>query len=380
MNPTHAVPSLAGLSASQKRALVLRDHLHYVAPHHLDSFLTLGTPEPPAYRVVDGAVHPPLTDVGIRPGALRFELGNVSFPGKRTQVLRAALVYVGARVEMQTEEGDGGDVPIHVFFAEKMAGLFWEKIERVKGRCAEVNRARREAWERAKQTGQTQAKQEASHVQVRSTPAASTITTMEGLTTQTSRHVEACSTRPHKRPRPSTPVDALLTASQTLIAVYTNPDSEFADLHSAVVGLKRAVDAATSTDVTAEDQPSGGVPAPGTTADKCEATGRFRETAAVDDRRSRSADMTTRLQTAVLEHERERELEHDHDQGSPLRRGASGRMLSQPHDHAYAEQSQGQGQGQGQGQSQGQGVVPALTSEAGCVAPVARMIPAGDAE
>ena len=150
------IPTLTSLSASQKRALVLRDHLHYLAPHHLDSFLAgLYAPEPPPYRVVNGAVSPPLSSVSVRPDALRFDLGNVSCPGKRGKevVLRAALVYAGGRVEMRTEgegRGEDGGVPIHVFLAEKMAGLFWEKVEKVRERCLEVNRVRREAWERAR--------------------------------------------------------------------------------------------------------------------------------------------------------------------------------------------------------------------------------------
>jgi hypothetical protein len=156
MDLTHAIPTLTALSASQKRALILRDHLRYLAPHHLDSFLAgISSPEPPAYRVVKGAVYPPLAHVTLQPQAMRFELGNVSFPGD--VVLRAALVCVDERVEMHTEEdgvkleedGDGG-VPIHVFLAEKMAGLFWDKVEKVRERCAEVNRARKEMWDKAK--------------------------------------------------------------------------------------------------------------------------------------------------------------------------------------------------------------------------------------
>jgi hypothetical protein len=156
MDPTHAILTLTALSASQKRALILRDHLRYLAPHHLDSFLAgISSPEPPPYRVVKGAIYPPLAHVTLQPQAMRFELGNVSFPGD--MVLRAALVCVDERVEMRTEEdgvkleedGDGG-VPIHVFLAEKMAELFWDKIEKVKERCAEVNRARKEMWDKAK--------------------------------------------------------------------------------------------------------------------------------------------------------------------------------------------------------------------------------------
>jgi hypothetical protein len=296
MDPTHAIPTLAALSASQKRALILRDHLRYLAPHHLDSFLAgISSPEPPPYRVVKGAVHPPLANVTLQPQAMRFELGNVSFAGG--VVMRAALVCVDGRVEMRTEEdgvkleedGDGG-VPIHVFLAEKMAGLFWDKVEKVRERCAEVNRVRREGWEKARRVqrevregrvsdgggaddgwqAQTQM-----HAQ---TPAQMQISKRRDPPNNPSVSTTA-NERLHKRPRTSTPnepstgikqtstsaptsitapprrtstsVDAsyassaltnLLSASRNLISVYSDPSSEFADLHAAVVKLKDAVD------------------------------------------------------------------------------------------------------------------------------------------
>lgn len=226
----------------------------------------------------------------------------------------------------------------------------------------------------------------------------------------------ACSTaatRPHKRRRLSTPStpstsDALanlLVASQSLIAVYSNPGSEFADLHSAVVRLKSVVDAAcpaseqtlnnadmrsTADDASTETSASAhGGPtdraalSSGATADNAEAASASAAAVETDKRRrSHSADGITTIQPGMPGGD------VDDGRGDPRRLGDAQSAHAQSHRLAGASAAAHE-QVQGQGLGQGQGDVPALTSAAdltntnaggGCVAPVARMIHAGGRE
>ena len=147
------VPTLASLSKSQKRALILRDQLRYLEPAHLDSHLDgLTADEPPIYRRIKEKVSPPLTQVTLKKEAARFDLGNVQFPEEGGEIHRVYLTVEDGRFEMRTEDAlPGNDAvlaskPIHRFVAENMFPLFKTKYKAIHARMDRINEARRIAY------------------------------------------------------------------------------------------------------------------------------------------------------------------------------------------------------------------------------------------
>lgn len=143
---------ISHLNRAQKRALILRDQLKYRDQRHLDTFL-IGVvhPEPPVYQRVNGKVHPPLTEVSLKEGATKFDLGNVKFDEGKT-IFRVHLTIEGGHCEMRESEAlpldeDNLDsIPIHQFIAKNMIPLFMVKYEAIHMRKRNINEARHFAY------------------------------------------------------------------------------------------------------------------------------------------------------------------------------------------------------------------------------------------
>jgi hypothetical protein len=151
-------PIFSALNKPQKRALILRDHLRYVEPHHLDSFIQgIIDHEPPTYKKISGTIQPPLTFVTLKAEATRFDLGNVLFPEENHTVYRAQLTVEDGRIEMRTEEALPEDnanldsVAIHSFIAKTMVPMFRDKFQAIFTRMNRINEARRTAHKMADQ-------------------------------------------------------------------------------------------------------------------------------------------------------------------------------------------------------------------------------------
>jgi hypothetical protein len=151
-------PTFNALNKPQKRALILRDHLRFVEPHHLDSFIEgIINHEPPTYKKISGTIQPPLTFVTLKAEATRFNLGNVLFPEENNTVYRAQLTVEDGRIEMRTEEALPKDdanlesVVIHSFIARTMVPMFKDKFQAIFSRMNRINEARRTAHKMAEQ-------------------------------------------------------------------------------------------------------------------------------------------------------------------------------------------------------------------------------------
>ncbi|KAH9872581.1 hypothetical protein J1614_004974 [Plenodomus biglobosus] len=93
-------PTFNSLNTPQKRALILRDQLRWLEPHHLDTFIEgLANPEPPHYKKTNSITKPDLVLVTLKESASRFDLGNVIFPEEDSIVLHAYLVLEGGKIE-----------------------------------------------------------------------------------------------------------------------------------------------------------------------------------------------------------------------------------------------------------------------------------------
>jgi hypothetical protein len=150
-------PTLAKLNKPQKRALILRDQLRYTEAPHLDTFLKgIGREEPPAYKLINGAVYPSLVMVTLKDSAIRFDLGNVHFqtdiilePG----IYHAYLTVENGRFEIRTEEALPEDeanletVPIIAFIAKNMVPMFEAKFKAIFARMEQVNAIRQAAFD-----------------------------------------------------------------------------------------------------------------------------------------------------------------------------------------------------------------------------------------
>ncbi|KAL6703129.1 hypothetical protein ACN47E_010191 [Coniothyrium glycines] len=151
-------PTFNSLNKPQRRALILRDHLRFTAPHHLDSLIDGITDyEPPSYIKKSGGIQPPLRLVTIKAEGARFDLGNVLFPEENDTVHRAYLLMENGRVEMHTaealpqDEANLDSVAIHGFIAKTMVPMFKEKYQAVLARVNRINEARRAAHKLAAQ-------------------------------------------------------------------------------------------------------------------------------------------------------------------------------------------------------------------------------------
>jgi hypothetical protein len=150
-------PTYKSLNKSQKRAFILRDSLRFLDDGHLDDFIEgVSHDEPPAYRVVNGTVQPPLVLVTLRNIATRFDLGNVHFDheedGSTGAIYRAYLTVEDGRFELRTEKELPADetnldsVPIHIFIAKTMVPLFEAKFRAIHGRMTKINEIRQLAF------------------------------------------------------------------------------------------------------------------------------------------------------------------------------------------------------------------------------------------
>jgi len=146
-------PSIAHMNRPQKRALILRDQLKFLDTKHLDTFLTgIGDPEPPNYKVVKGRLHPPFSEVRLREGATRLDLGNVLFAEDHCErTSRVHFMIEQGKCEMSESsalperDDDLNSVPIHVFIARQMISLFVKKYEAIDTRKRSLNELRQVA-------------------------------------------------------------------------------------------------------------------------------------------------------------------------------------------------------------------------------------------
>jgi hypothetical protein len=147
------LPSIAHMNRPQKRALILRDQLKFLDTKHLDTFLAgIGDPEPPNYKVVNGRLHPPFSEVTLREGATRLDLGNVQFTeGQREWVSRVHFMIEQGKCEMSESEAlperddDLNSVTIHSFIVKQMIPLFMKKYEAIDTRKRSLNELRQVA-------------------------------------------------------------------------------------------------------------------------------------------------------------------------------------------------------------------------------------------
>ncbi|KAF2128406.1 hypothetical protein P153DRAFT_397482, partial [Dothidotthia symphoricarpi CBS 119687] len=274
--------TLTHLNKPQKRALILRDQLRFVDPHHLDSFLDgISNPEPPNYVKIYNKIQPALVEVTLKESATRYDLGNVVFPDEGNAIYRAHLTVENDRFEMRTEdplpkdEADLDSVPIHCFIAKSIIPLFKGKVEAIFARRNRINEARRVAYN------------------MPSVPAAQfqegeTLARLEPQ--KTNQIGEWSQSKQPKKRKPGDPItkhtsnkrrrigldtipdnvksemfntipdqlkveffntmvktafpnfDNLMMASWNVVSVYSNVGSEFPELHKAIVDLKAVLD------------------------------------------------------------------------------------------------------------------------------------------
>ncbi|KAL1793536.1 hypothetical protein ACET3X_008518 [Alternaria dauci] len=146
-------PTFNSLNKSQKRALILRDQLRFVDPHHLNEFLDgISNDEPPTYTKVNGTIKPPLVLVTLKEEATCFDLGNVQLPEEQNAIYRVYLVVENGHIQMRTEdplpldENVLDSQPIHGFIAQTMVPMFKEKFQTIFARMNKINEARRAAY------------------------------------------------------------------------------------------------------------------------------------------------------------------------------------------------------------------------------------------
>jgi hypothetical protein len=155
----HDAPTLNSLNKPQKRALIMRDQLRFDAQHHLDSFIEgIAYVEPPAYKRINGSIHPKLVMVTLKDTATHFDLGNVHFQNDfilPNGIYRAYLTFENGRFEIRTEdplptdEDNLDSVPIHVFIAKNMVPMFERKFRAIYARMKQVNEVRQAAFDSA---------------------------------------------------------------------------------------------------------------------------------------------------------------------------------------------------------------------------------------
>lgn len=150
-------PQVAHLNRAQKRALILRDQLKFLDPAHLDTYLDgLDDPEPPAYRLVNGQVQPPLTEITLKEGKDKLDLGNVRFR-RNKQIRRVHLIIENGVCEMRESEAHPEDdanlesVAIECWIAENIIPLFRAKYEAIDMRKHSLNETRCFAYQAANQ-------------------------------------------------------------------------------------------------------------------------------------------------------------------------------------------------------------------------------------
>ncbi|KAF2868487.1 hypothetical protein BDV95DRAFT_643248 [Massariosphaeria phaeospora] len=138
---------------AQKRAQIIRDELKYLEPHHLDTFIDgISDDEPPTYRFIENKIHPPLSQVGLKDSATKYDLGNVRFPHERDAVYWAQLIVDNARFDLRVSEALPNDEsnilthPIQAFVANDMLPLFEAKFEAIHQRRSKINEARQFAY------------------------------------------------------------------------------------------------------------------------------------------------------------------------------------------------------------------------------------------
>jgi hypothetical protein len=156
VNMEVVAPTFHSLNKPQKRALVLRDLLRYTAPRHLDTFIEgIADDEPPAYKLINGTVYPPLVLVTLKESTMRFDLGNVQFSSDSevgSGVYRAYLTVEDGSFELRTEEALPADeanlasVPIHIFIAKTMVPMFEAKFKAIWTRMNQINEIRQVAF------------------------------------------------------------------------------------------------------------------------------------------------------------------------------------------------------------------------------------------
>jgi len=154
-------PTLSSLNTSQTRALVLRDHLRWLDPVHLDSFLEGILPvEPPAYNRINSTVYPALSMVTLKDTANRYDLGNIYMANDDVlphDIYHGFLTNENGRIEIRTEEAMPADdadlatVPIHFFVGRNMSDLFRDKCNAIFARMSMVNGVRQAAYKSVNQ-------------------------------------------------------------------------------------------------------------------------------------------------------------------------------------------------------------------------------------
>jgi hypothetical protein len=151
--PVDLAPSVAHMNRPQKRAFILRDKLKWLDAKHLDSFLAgMSDPEPPNYRLMNGKLHPPFTEVTLKEDATRLNLGNVIFTrGQHEHISQVYFMIDKGNCEMSESEAlpekddDLDSVPIHVFIVQQMIPLFMKKYEAIENRKRSLNSLRQAA-------------------------------------------------------------------------------------------------------------------------------------------------------------------------------------------------------------------------------------------
>lgn len=152
-------PTFNALNKPQKRALILRDQLRFLDPHHIDSFLEgISENEPPRYTKLNSVIKPELALVTLKEEASYFDLGNVLFSENKNAVHRVYLVAENGQVQTRMEDPLPLDddvldsLPIHGFIARGMIPLFKEKFNAIQFKMNKINEARRMAYTMAGKT------------------------------------------------------------------------------------------------------------------------------------------------------------------------------------------------------------------------------------
>jgi hypothetical protein len=151
--PTDALqlPSYTHLNRAQKRIFIIRDLLKFLDPLHLDTLLEgVADPEPPNYRIINGKVSPPLTEITLKEAATQIDLGNVRFrEGTRSVIRRVHLFVEDGNCEMRESEAlpekddDLDSVPIDVYLIKSTVALFQTKHEAIVSRARQLNEVRK---------------------------------------------------------------------------------------------------------------------------------------------------------------------------------------------------------------------------------------------
>ncbi|KAF2639021.1 hypothetical protein P280DRAFT_508714 [Massarina eburnea CBS 473.64] len=154
-------PSYAHLNPSQKRMFIIRDMLKFLDPEHLDTYLdNLIDSEPPRYRIVNGAVNPPLVEITLKSNASEIDLGNVYFhePSSGNVVRRVHLFIEDGRCEMKERAAIPEDddnlysAPVDVYLIKNTVNMFLDKYKAIVNRCRVLNDLRKCAFGIAKKS------------------------------------------------------------------------------------------------------------------------------------------------------------------------------------------------------------------------------------